>query len=300
MEQDRMSRLMIGCDLLFFVRNNLTSFLCADTDLDKGMFDILLCNVGSRCLRRHNCSLIHEVLKVCTCKACGCLCDLCQINILTQRLVLDMNAKNLLTSLDIRSADSNLTVETSRTQDCRIKNIHTVGSCHDDDSLIHSKTIHLHKKLIQSLLSLIMAAAHTGSTLSRNCIDLINKNNTRCMFLALFKQVTDTGGADTDKHLHKIRTGNGKERNTCFTCYSFGKKSLTCSWRTYKDNAFRDSCTHACIFLRSLEEIHHLYQIFLLFLKTCHILEGYFLIVRKHHSRTALAKIHHLGIAAST
>ena len=47
MEQDRMSRLMIGCDLLFFVRNNLTSFLCADTDLDKGMLDILLCNVGS-------------------------------------------------------------------------------------------------------------------------------------------------------------------------------------------------------------------------------------------------------------
>ena len=49
-----------------------------------------------------------------------------------------------------------------------------------------------------------MTAAHTGSTLSCNCIDLIDKNDTRCMLLALFEQVADTGSTDTDKHLHEV------------------------------------------------------------------------------------------------
>jgi len=115
-----------------------------------------------------------------------------------------MNAKDLLTSLDIWSADCNLTVKTSRTQDRRVQNVDTVGCCHNDDPLVHSESIHLYKKLVQSLLSLIMTAAHTGSTLSCNCIDLIDKNDTRCMLLALFEQVADTGSTDTDKHLHEV------------------------------------------------------------------------------------------------
>ena len=34
-------------------------------------------------------------------------------------------------------------------------------------------------------------------------------------------------------HFHKVRTGNREERYSCLSCHCFGKKSLTCSWRTY-------------------------------------------------------------------
>ena len=59
-----------------------------------------------------------------------------------------MYCKNFLSSSDIRSADYDLTIKTARTHNCRIKDIHTVGRCHDDDSLVDSETIHLNKHLV--------------------------------------------------------------------------------------------------------------------------------------------------------
>ena len=86
---------------------------------------------------------------------------------------------------------------------------------------------------VQCLLSLIVATAHTGTTLSCNRIDLIDKNDTRCMFLAFFKKIADTGCTYTDKHFHEIRTGNGEEWNTCLSGYCFCKKCLARSGRAY-------------------------------------------------------------------
>ena len=59
-----------------------------------------------------------------------------------------MNLKNFFTACHIRSSDYNLSVKTSRTHDRRIKNIHTVGCCHHDNSLINTKSIHLNKHLV--------------------------------------------------------------------------------------------------------------------------------------------------------
>jgi len=56
-----------------------------------------------------------------------------------------MNLKDLLTPFDIRSSNHNLAVESSRTKDCRIKDVYSVGCSHHDDTFIDTKTIHLYK-----------------------------------------------------------------------------------------------------------------------------------------------------------
>ena len=210
-----------------------------------------------------------------------------------------MDHKDLFSALDIRASHTDFTVKSSRTEDRRIQNIHTVGRCHYDDSFIYSKTIHLYKKLVQRLLSLIVAAAHTGSSLTGYRIDLINKDDARCMTLALFKKISYTGSTDTNKHLHEIGSGNGEKRNSGLSCNCLREKSFTCSRRAHKDHSFRDPGTYLGILLWGFQEIHHFLQILLLLLKTCNILERYFLIIRGRHPGSAFSKVHHLRIASA-
>ena len=204
MEQNGMACLVIGSDLFLFFGNNLASLLCSDANFNKGMLDVLLHNIAATVSGSHDRRLVQKVFQVCTCKSgCG-LSDLSQIHILAKRLILGMNPKDLLTSLHIRTSDCHLTVKTSRTEDRRIQNIHTVCGSHYNNSLINAKSVHFHKKLVQGLLALIMTTAHTGSTLSCNSINLVNKDNTGRMAFSFFKQIPHTGSTHTYKHLHKI------------------------------------------------------------------------------------------------
>ena len=291
---------MISGDPFLLLGDHLALFLCTDANLDKGILNIFLANKYMTFSGCSNSRLIHQVLKICTCKSSCSLSDLFQVYILAKRFILGMNMEDFFPSFNIRTTYANLAVKTSRTKNCRIQNIHTVGSGHYDNAFIYPESIHLYKKLVQSLFPFIMTASHAGSTLSCNSIDLINKDDTRCVTLALFEKISYTGSTYTNKHFHKIRTGNGEKRNARFPGNSLGQKRLTSSWRSYKDNSFRDSGPHLGILLGILQEIYNLLQLLLLFLQARYVLESHFLIIRHGHSRPAFAEIHHLGIGATT
>ena len=201
-----MASLMISCDLLLFVRDDLALLLRTDPNFNECFFDIFLHDVRTAFFCCVNGSLVEKVLKIRTGKSSRCLGDLMKVHIVSQRFVLGVDHQDFFSALDIRTSHTDFSVKSSRTEDCRIQNIHTVGRCHYDDTLIYPKTIHLYKKLVQCLLSLIMAAAHSGSSLTGYRIDLINKDDTRCMALALFKKISYTGSTDTYEHLHEIRS----------------------------------------------------------------------------------------------
>lgn len=143
-----------------------------------------------------------------------------------------MNAENLLASLDVRSSDATFrsNLPGRRIAGSRIST-RFVAAMTMMPSLT-PETIHLNQELVERLLSLVVTAAHAGTTLSGNRIDLIDKDNTRGIFLGFLKQIADTGCADTDEHFNKIRTGNREERNACLTRHRFGKQCFTGSWRS--------------------------------------------------------------------
>ena len=232
MEQDRMPCFVVCCDLSFLRRNNTALLFCADPHFDKCPLDIFLLDKVSVILCRNDRSFIQKIFQIRSGKACCCLCDLLQIHIFRKRFILGMYFQNSLSATDIRSADTDLSVKSSRTQDRMIENVHTVCRCKDNNTFIDAKTVHFHKKLVQRLFSFIMTASHTGSTLSCNSIDLVDKYDTRMVFLRIFKQISDTGCADTDKHFHKIRSRNGEKRNICFSGDRLCQHRLTCSGRS--------------------------------------------------------------------
>ena len=68
------------------------------------------------------------------------------------------------------------------------------------------EAVHLNEQLVQGLLTLVMATAHTGTTMTTNSVNLINEDDGRGGLLGLLKEVAHSGGTDADEHLDEIRT----------------------------------------------------------------------------------------------
>ena len=145
MEQDRMTGFVICRDLLLFFRDHTAVFFGSDTDFDKSFLDIFLAQELAILFCCQNGRLIQQIFQFCSGKSGSGLSDLCQIHIVTERFPLGMNFQDLLSSAHIRCTYRNRTVKSSRTQNRRIQDIHTVRCCHHDDSLIDTETIHLYQ-----------------------------------------------------------------------------------------------------------------------------------------------------------
>ena len=85
-----------------------------------------------------------------------------------------------------------------------------------------------------------MTAADASATLTADCIDLIDENDAGRIFLGLLKQVSDTGGTDTDEHFDEVRTTDAEESNAGFTSNSLSQQGFTSTGRAVKQDAFWD------------------------------------------------------------
>ena len=117
-----------------------------------------------------------------------------------------MNSKNLLATLQVRSADTDLTVEAARAQKRWIQNVRTVSRGNQDHIGVGVKTIHLNQKLVQGLLTLIVTATDTGTAVTTNRINLVNEDDCWGGLLCLLEKITHSRCTDTDKHFNKVRT----------------------------------------------------------------------------------------------
>ena len=119
-----------------------------------------------------------------------------------------------------------------------------------------------------------MSATKTGTTLTTDCIDLVDKDNCWCILFRLSKEVAYTCSTDTNEHLYEIRSRYGVERNARFACNSTSKEGLTCSRRAIEKNTLRDLCSHILIFLRFSEKILDLTELLNCLISASHIGEG--------------------------
>ena len=80
---------------------------------------------------------------------------------------------------------AHLSVKTPWPHEGIVQNVSSVGGRNDDDASVALKPIHLCQQLVQSLLTLIIAATHSSSTRPANSINLIHKDNAWCILLGL-------------------------------------------------------------------------------------------------------------------
>ena len=187
-----------------------------------------------------------------------------------------MYHEDFLTFVQVGQIHMNLTVKTSSTEQGSIQNVSTVGGCHDDDTAVSAKSIHLRQELVEGAFTFVVTT-HCCSlaTSTTDGINLVDEDDARRFCLCLLEEVAHTAGTHTHEHFHKLRTRQGEERHTSLACYSFGKQRLTCSRRTYKKSSLRDLTTQIGVFLRCFQEIDNLLHLLLGTCLSCHILKGY-------------------------
>ena len=167
-----------------------------------------------------------------------------------------MYLKDLLPAAHIRPAHHDLPVEAAGAQNRRVEDIHTVCGRHHDDALVDAETIHLHQKLVQSLLPLVVAAAHASAAPSRHRVDLVDKYDTGVVPLRVREQIAHTGGAHAHEHFHKIRTGNAEKGHAGLSCHCLRKQRLSRSRRALQKHALGDPGAYLDIFLGQLQKVH--------------------------------------------
>ena len=186
-----------------------------------------------------------------------------------------MHLKNLLSLCKVWEVHMYLTIETSCTQQCLIEHIDTVCCCHNDDTRVSAKAIHLCQQGIQGILSFIIATiARILASCTTNSIDFIDKDDTWCLCLCLSKSIANTRSANTNEHLDKVRTRHREEWYACLSCHSLCQQCFTRPRRTYQEGSLWYLTTQFGIFLWLFEEVNYLLHLLLCSCLTSNILES--------------------------
>ena len=87
-----------------------------------------------------------------------------------------MDFEDSLASFEVGIADCYLTVKSAGTQKRGVEDIGAVGRRDDYNALVCAKAVHLDEQLVQSLLALVMSAAHACASVASDGVYLIDKD----------------------------------------------------------------------------------------------------------------------------
>ena len=152
-----------------------------------------------------------------------------------------------------------------------------------NNAFVGVESVHLDEKLIQRLFAFVVSASESGAALTADGVYFIDEDEAGGVFFPLVKKITNTGGADTHKHLDKIRAADGEKGNSRFAGYGPGQEGLARSRSAHQENALRDAASQFLEFFRIPQEADDLLQFFFGFIDAGHILKGHpFLNIGKH------------------
>ena len=270
----RVAALVVGGDLLLVLRDDLRAAARSTHHAVGGLFQ----RVGGNHVAFHaggqQGGLVQHVFQVRTRHARGALGQRLQVHVLGQRLVLRMHVQDLLAARQIRVGHRDLAVEAARAQQRWIQNVRTVSGGHQNHSVAVAEAVHFHQQLVQGLLTLVVAAAHAGATLTADRVDLIDEDDARRVLLRLLKQVAHARRTHTDEHLHEVGTGNGEEGHARLAGHGAGQQRLTRTGRAVQQHAARDLCPQRLITARVGQEVADLVQLLHSLVGTGYVIEG--------------------------
>ena len=243
--------------------------------------------------------LIDQIGQVGAAQAHRALGQNFQVNVFIQRLAIGMDFQNGHPTVNIRAVQNHPAVKTTGPQKRRVENIRSVGGRHNDDAGAGIKTVHLHQYLVESLLSLIMAAAQTRTALTAHRINLINEDNAGSIALRLVKEVAHPRGTDAHKHLHEFAAAYREERHISLTGYRACHQGFSCARRSDQQDTFGNARAQRLELLPRFEEINHLQQFLLGLFHTGHIVKGHRGPIGRDESGAAATETHRLIICPS-
>src|SRR5215472_12382540 len=104
-------------------------------------------------------------------------------------------------------------------------------------------------------------------------IDFIDEDDARRVLLALLEEVADAGRSYADEHLDEIGSANREEGHVRFAGNGAREQRLARSGRAHQQDALGNAPAEFLEFLRLLEELDNLLELFLRFIDAGDVFE---------------------------
>jgi hypothetical protein len=242
--------------------------------------------------------LVDQVLQVCPDKARGALGDHAQVHFLGDGLAARVHLEDGLAPAHVGPIEDNPPVEASRPHQGRVEDVRPVGGGHDDHVGVGVEPVHLHQDLVEGLLALVVGSAQAGAALAADRVDLVHEHDAGRVALGLLEQVAHPAGAHAHEHLDELRAADREERHPRLARDGLGQEGLAGAGRADQEDALGDARAKRDELLRLLEELHHLAQFLLGFVRPGHVGEGDGRLVAGKHAGLAFAEHHGLVVGS--
>ena len=141
------------------------------------------------------------------------------------------------------------------TQQRRVEHVGPVGGGDQDDAATDVEAVHLDQQLVQGLLALVVAAAHAGSAVAADGVDLVDEHDGGGVLLGLLEQVAHAAGTDADEHLDEVGAGDGVEGDARLAGDRAGEQGLAGARRAVEQDALGDLRPDGLELRRLLQEL---------------------------------------------
>ena len=186
-------------------------------------FELFHVNQALIAARREQRRFVDQIGQVRARKSGGPSRQKAGFDVVIDRNLAHVDLQDLLATADVRQRDDDLAVETARPQQCGVQYVGTIRRRNDYHAFVTVKAIHLDEQLIQGLFPFVVTAAKSGTAMSPDGVDFVDKNDTRSMLLRLFEHIPDPRSTDADEHFDEVRTGDGEKRDLRFAGDGFGE-----------------------------------------------------------------------------
>ncbi len=115
---------------------------------------------------------------------------------------------------------------------------------------------------------------------------------------ACAEQIADARGADADEHLHELRAAQAEERHLGLAGHGFGEQRLARTGRSDEQHSLRNSAPDVRVFLRMLQKLDDLHQLFFGLVDASYISEAHLHVVFGIDLRAAPRERHHAPLGA--
>ena len=184
-----------------------------------------------------------------------------------------MHIENLLAFFDRGQNDLDLSIKAARSQKGVVQAIGTIRRRQHDHRAIRAKAIHLNQKLVERVVSLLVAAAHSAGSLLTDSVNLVNEDDCWGFLSRRLKHIAHSRGTHTDEHLDKLRSTRCQEWDTCLSSHSLGKQRLATARGSAKQGTSGYSGAKCLVFLWMLQEVDKLNDFLLGIFIASHIFE---------------------------
>lgn len=223
--EDGMKGIMIG-GISILLRSNGGKELRKNNDIVIGIIELMNGKEEIVEERGNEGGLVEEVGKIGKGEERSKEWEKIEIKIGWKRKIEKMKIENMLEEENIRVRKKEMKVEKEWKKERRIKKVGKVGGRNKDDRLIGLKKVNIEKKMVESMLEIVIEEEKKGEKMKEKRIDLIDEDNEGRIIIGMLKNIEEEDWEEKEENLKKVRKGNGEERKIGLERKRKRKKSI--------------------------------------------------------------------------